>query len=311
MTRDALIAAAAGLLSALLLITVVTGAPGMVMIALFSQAPIFMIGLGMGSKLAIVAAGAGLLVTRVYADAFAAAFYLLIYAGPAVLLTFMALRHHQDEDGTVAWYQADRLLGWLVVMAAIAVTAIWLDASSTEGGLRGVIEGMLNEVIQQMPIDSPLRESMTVWFDVVAPRIPAIMATAWIVMTSANGVLGQWAARRLGRTIRPAPNYAEIEAPAWAFYALAATAAGAVLIGDGPGFLAANLAPIFAAPFFFVGLTVVHAYARRSQAKGIILATFYMLLIMLGFVAMVVVAVLGIVESFANWRQRLHRPSTT
>lgn len=307
MTRDALIAAAAGLLSALLLITVVTGAPGMVMIALFSQAPIFMIGLGMGSKLAIVAAGAGLLVTGVYAGAFAAAFYLLIYAGPAVLLTFMALRHHQDEDGTVAWYQADRLLGWLVVMAAIAVTAIWLDASSTEGGLRGVIEGMLNEVIQQMPIDSPLRER----FDVVAPPIPAIMATAWIVMTSANGVLGQWAARRLGRTIRPAPNYAEIEAPAWAFYALAATAAGAVLIGDGPGFLAANLAPIFAAPFFFVGLTVVHAYARRSQAKGIILATFYMLLIMLGFVAMVVVAVLGIVESFANWRQRLHRPSTT
>jgi hypothetical protein len=310
MTRDALIAAAAGLLSALLLMTVVTGAPGMVLIALFSQAPIFMVGLGLGSKLAIVAAAAGLLVTGIYAGAFAAAFYLLVYAGPAVILTFMALRHRETEDGTVVWYQADRLLGWLVVMAAIAVTAIWMDASSTEGGLRRVIEGLLTEVVQQMP-DSPMRESMTLWFDVVAPRIPAIMATAWIVMTAANGVLGQWAARRLGRTLRPAPQYADIEAPGWAFYALAATAAGAVLIGGGPGFLAANLAPIFAAPFFFVGLTVVHAYARRSQARGIILATFYMLLIMLGFVAMVVVAVLGIAESFANWRQRLHRPGTT
>ncbi|MBT5414388.1 MAG: DUF2232 domain-containing protein [Rhodospirillaceae bacterium] len=310
MTRDAFIAAAAGLLSALLLTTVATGAPGMVLFALFSQVPIFVVGLGLGSKLAVVAAASGLVVTGIYAGAFTGAFYLVVFAGPAVILSAMALRHRQGEDGATIWYPADRLLGWIVVMAAVALAAIWLDASDAEGGLRGIIERLLADVVQQMP-ESPLRESMTTWFDVVAPRLPAIMATAWVVLTAANGALGQWAARRLGRALRPAPDFADIQAPGWAFYALAAAAAIGLLIGNGIGFLGGNLAPLFAIPFFFVGLAVVHAYARRSQARGMVLAVFYMLLIMLGFVAMVIVAVLGIAESFANWRQRLQRPSTT
>lgn len=310
MNRDVLIATAAGLLSAFLLMTVVTGAPGMLLFALFSQAPIFAVGLGLGPKLAVLAAASGLIVTGVYAGALAAAFYLVIYAGPAVILAAQALRRQADEKGALVWYPLDRLLGWLVIMAAVALFAVWLDANDAEGGLRGVIERLLTDVVRQMP-EGPLRESMGAWFDIVAPRLPAIMAIAWIVMTSANGALAQWSARRLGRAIRPAPDYSAVQAPGWVFYAFAAAAAAAVLMGDGPGFLAANLAPIFAAPFFFVGLALVHAYARRTQATGMMLAVFYMLLIMLGFVAMVVVALLGVAESFANWRQRLHRPGTT
>lgn len=126
-------------------------------------------------------------------------------------------------------------------------------------------------------------------------------------MVVVNGALAQGALVRFGHNRRPTPRVSDIELPRWALGPVAAGPALAIL-GDGvPAHFGSNLSPVLCLPFFFVGLAVVHAYARRRPLRWVILVGTYAAIMVFGWPAAALV-VLGFVEQWAGIRRRLGEP---
>jgi hypothetical protein len=68
--------------------------------------------------------------------------------------------------------------------------------------------------------------------------------------------------------------------------------------------MAHNLVLILAAPYFFLGLAVVHSLARLAPSKVFVLTTFYVALgVFFAFAGAAVVG-LGVIEQWAGVRRR-------
>ena len=119
-----------------------------------------------------------------------------------------------------------------------------------------------------------------------------------------RGVLAQGLLVRFARNLRPSPDIASIELPAWMAPVLAVVLAVAFLAPGDFGFIAKNFAPLLLLPFFFAGLAVTHAFLRRTRAAGLLLFLFYLLLVLFTWPAAVVVF-LGLLDQWANLRRRM------
>ncbi|HEY4635442.1 MAG TPA: DUF2232 domain-containing protein, partial [Rhodospirillales bacterium] len=141
----------------------------------------------------------------------------------------------------------------------------------------------------------------------MAPLFPGAVGGSWLIMSVVNAALAQAILVRMKRNLRPTPAYAETTLPQWVSWPLVGAAALA-LIGSGDlQYTGRNLAMVLAVPFFFVGLAVVHTLARRVAYKGLILAAFYLVLVLSGW-AMVAVASFGVVDQWFGLRHRFAGP---
>ena len=68
-----------------------------------------------------------------------------------------------------------------------------------------------------------------------------------------------------------------------------------------------NLAMILAVPFFFLGLAVVHTWARRKAHTTMMLVAFYLILVMSGW-AILFVTGIGIIELWNGLRRYMDGP---
>ena len=85
---------------------------------------------------------------------------------------------------------------------------------------------------------------------------------------------------------------------------LVGTAVVALVSSGDMEYLAHNLVLIFAAPYFFLGLAVVHCLARLAPGKGFVLTAFYVTLgLFLAFAGVAVIG-LGVIEQWAGVRRR-------
>jgi hypothetical protein len=124
-----------------------------------------------------------------------------------------------------------------------------------------------------------------------------------MVMSVVNAVLAQHLVTRMKRNLRPTPAYADLLLPQWMSWPLIGSAALA-LIGSGDlQFTGRNLTLVLAVPFFFVGLAVVHTWARRVAYTGVVVVVFYLILLLSGW-AMLAVAGLGMAEQWIGLRGR-------
>jgi hypothetical protein len=128
----------------------------------------------------------------------------------------------------------------------------------------------------------------------------ALGGMLWIVV---NGTLAQSLLVRFARNMRPTPDYAALELPAWLGPALAADAALAALVPGTVGLVAQNLLFVLALPYFLLGLAVIHTLARRLATRGMVLVLVYGLLIFMGWAALMVAA-LGLLEQWGQLRRR-------
>ncbi|HRK95387.1 MAG TPA: DUF2232 domain-containing protein, partial [Rhodospirillales bacterium] len=94
----------------------------------------------------------------------------------------------------------------------------------------------------------------------------------------------------------------------WLAWPLVGAAAVSLVTGGDVQYLARNVAMILATPYFFLGLTVVHAFARRSAAKPALLSGFYVILVVFTLVVGAIVAGLGMIEQWVGLRERIAAP---
>lgn len=300
MPHPLVIAALAGTISSGLYLSLISGIPGIILLAYFVQLPVVLVGLTLGFTGSLVAALSAGLVSGVIAGMLAAVLYLVVQAGPALIVVRQALLS-RDVDGQIEWYPPGLLLGYLSLGAAMALLIAFIVFASEPEGLAGVVEEFLAIAMAEVGViaaGDPLPPDLKG----LVRLFPGLMASSWLLMTVLNGALAQNVAVRLGRNLRPSPSYTAIELPPWLWIGVAVSALLS-LLGGGLGFLGGALLMTLAVPYFFLGLAVAHHVAGRSSHKRVVLFALYAALIMLGWPALLVV-LLGLVEDWAHVRQR-------
>lgn len=293
----------AGLVSSGLFMSVLTGIPGMVLLAYFVQLPLVVVGLTLGLTGSMVAAAGGLLMNGLLAGIATAAIYALIQVAPALFVVRQALLSRPGQGGQIEWYPAGLLLGQLTAVAAGAIVIAFVAFLSEPGGLAGVIETFVTQALEELgalPEDAALPVELGGWIFL----FPGLMATSWLVMVVVNATLAQAIAVRTGRNRRPSPDIVALELPWWLWPAIGASLLLSLLGGSGLGFLGRSLLMVLVVPYVFLGLAVLHALARRWSHTHLALVAIYGSIVVLGW-PILVVLLLGLVEDWAGLRQRL------
>ncbi len=308
MSKTPVIALVGGVASALLFVALLFfPSPATMLFIYMVPLPLFLIGFSQGLASAAIAAGSATLVAGGFGGLTLALIFGIVIALPVLFIVRQALLSRTGPDGTTEWYPPGLLLGWLTGLAAAALALVVLVQWGGGGDLPDAIRARFQEGLTQFqgdPDTAAVAARLEMWGDVLANFLPAILACVWLVVLSLNAIVAQGALARGAHAKRPSPRLSSIEAPGWVMYALAAALLAWVTGLDGLEFLGQNLAPVLAIPFFFVGLAVVHSFARRFSGRALILAAFYMILILLGFLAMLPVTAIGFAETWTQFRRR-------
>lgn len=312
MAKNLAIAAAGGVASAAFYLATLVDSPAALILAYLALLPLFAVGLGWGLKEAMSGAAVAVAVVAVMASVVVGFVFALAYGVPAVMAVWLVLRSRTEPNGTVVWYPIGPLVSWLAVYACGSFTLLALL-----GGDSGVREAVAQiETIMTSVVPVEQNPQVAVLVKVIAGYFPAIVISSWLVMALVNLVLAQGALERFGHNLRPRPQtstiavsaYHTIDLPAW-YTVVTVGAAAIALIArllelDTAGFIARNTALAMLVPHFLVGLAVVHVWARQWPAKLAILAGFYLLLLVFGWLAILAVAGLGFMEQWLFLRRR-------
>ncbi len=303
--QDALIAVGSGLLSALAALTFLSGSPLALGLVYLAPLPLMMAGLSRGSRVTSIGVLAGVVATGAIGGISTASLFGLAQGLPAWAAVRLALTPLKSSPaGTINWPPAGNVLSGLTMLGAVflAFTAI-----AVEDGLSVVVAAQLSEAVGVFApnLAEAERQAMTY---ALLPLFPGSVAASWVMMAVINASLAQRALVRIDQALRPSPVFSDLALPQWMAWPLVG-AAGLALAGGAMGageveYLGRNLAIVLAAPYFFVGLAVVHTLARQVGHGGALLIAFY-LVILVSLWAALVVAGVGIVEHWFGLRSRM------
>ncbi|MBL8832485.1 MAG: DUF2232 domain-containing protein [Rhodospirillales bacterium] len=305
-TTFAMIAVAAGSASALVYASLLTASPAAFLLAYLAQLPLFAVGLWMGTGAVALASMAGIVVTFVAGGFVFALIYAVVNAAPVLVLVRQSLLWRPAAGGgpgDVEWYPPGGLVTALLGLTAALFAGVAISFAGQPGGLEGTIETFIVETFRRLRGPAGLQIANLEEFAAQIARLFAgIVAVSWMIMTLVNGILGQALVRRAGVNRRPSPQMADIELPGWLMGLTAIFAAGSFLDGFG-GFASRNMMAILVAIYALAGLGIVHALVRNLNWRGMALGAVYGSVIVFGW-PIVVLAVLGLIEPYANLKAR-------
>ncbi|MBL8807696.1 MAG: DUF2232 domain-containing protein [Rhodospirillales bacterium] len=298
----AIIAVAAGAASALVYATLLTGSPAAFLLAYLAQLPLFAAGLWLGTGAMALASLTGVVVTFLTGGFVFATIYTVANAAPALVVVRQALLW-RPKNGGVEWYPPGPLLLALFALASAVFAAVAIAFAGHAGGLEGALETFIVETFRKLRgPGAPGLADLDVYASQIARLFAGVVAVSWLLMTFVNGILAQAIVRKAGVNRRPSPQMAEIDLPRWLTWLSAIFAVGILLDGFG-GFVSRNMMVILVAVYAIAGLGVVHSLVRGLQWRGMALGAVYGALVVFGW-PVVVLAVLGLVEPFANIKAR-------
>ncbi len=305
MNRFWLLAGGAGLLSAAVflagMLAIFKGVYAGLLLVYASPAPLFAAALGLGGNAGFIAAAGGILPVLLAGGVQTGLNFAVLAAAPAAILGRQAMLSRTTPDGVVEWYPPGALAGWLCGIGALTLTLFALLMAAQPGGLSGTVDEMLTNLADWMQVAGDDRD---MFVRLLHPILPGAAVGFLMLVQVVNGALAQGLLSAANRALRPTPDIGALELPGWVATAGAAAALAAVILGGEIGYFARNLVIIAAIPFFLQGLSVVHVLARRTGGGGMLLAIFYVTLIVLGWVAVILV-LLGLVEQIVGLRRRM------
>lgn len=302
MIRDSLLAVAAGLLSAVLLLSSPFGLLGALMFQ-FTPLPLFAAGLGLGLAGAGFATLTAASAVAAVGGADASLLYILAVAVPVLLFVRFALLHRTTNDGDLEWYPPGLLLTWLTLYGCGGFLAIAVIAGAGADGLQGMISRHVDEFRGMVAQSDEANARVEQIFDSIKLIFPFVVTSWWLVVFSVNSVLAQKFLAPRGWSRRPSPDLRTVALPEW-LNGVVVAAAVVALVGSGwLGFVAVNIVLILCVPYFLVGLAVLHSVSAAWTGRTAILCAAYLFLLLFGWTALVVVG-LGFVEYWAGLREK-------
>lgn len=312
---------AAGLIAAVALVSASTG-PLLVRALLFilTPLPLLLAGLGWGWATALAGAIAGTIALAVAATPATGMVFALSHAGPVVVLSYLALLNRPaqhdgpdvDPETGTEWYPLGRIVVWTAAMSGALALAAMLMLAPDMDALRTLVRKLIDEVVKtQIETISPgktLSETdLTQLTEAGVYLLPAMTALWWMMTLLIN----LWLAARItlasGHLARPWPDIAAMRFPRGTPLVLAASTAATFL----PGYAALGASAIsgaFYIAYVMMGLAVIHYVTRGQSWRPIALWGLYAALFIINAGVSVVVAILGLADSFISIRKHNTQP---
>jgi predicted membrane protein DUF2232 len=314
MPTPLLIGAGAGLISAALFASAATATALAGVLFYLAPLPICLAGLGWGGLAALLSALTGTVIIAAVLGPATAAVFAVSIAAPTALLTHLALlsRPVMAPQGqpvaALEWYPAGRLVGWAALMAGLLAGLLVLFLGYDQDSYRDSIREILNHsALKELDRDGTLFTEDTIdnLSTALARTLPAAFAVVWLTITLFNLWMAGLIVDASGRALRPWPDLHALELPN-AFLLLFAGALAASFLPGLPGLLATGLAGALLFAYVLQGLAVIHVYSQGVPVRGLLLASVYLGILLLGWVA-IIVAILGLAEPLLGLRQRANR----
>jgi hypothetical protein len=317
MTRNTMIAVAAGVLGGMLLVAAWHGSFFGVLLGLvFSPLPLAMTAFGLGLAFLPIAVVAGVVtVTVVTGSVVLGAFYLVFDAAPLLILARIGVA----ADRAVAAGIPDPVLGGRTIAIPVVVLVIVAAALAATGlamfpaGPDGIEAGMVARVGQLVKESGRLNElpetARAAFVSTLVRVMPGAAAWNWCFRALASAAVGQALLARDGFNRWPTPAYRTLAVPGWyvgVFWL--AVVAGWLAPGD-IGFVVANVAIVMSLPLILQGLAVVHCAAARFGYGRFALVGFYVVTLAIAGPALVLIVALGVMEHFSQLRRRMAVPN--
>ncbi|MGE4280621.1 MAG: DUF2232 domain-containing protein [Magnetospirillum sp.] len=303
MIRQLGLGLAAGLLSALLFLSVVKGIAFGFVLSYVAPLPVMMAGLGVGIGASVTAGLVGMVVVTLGFGEISALSYLVAAALPSWVVCNRAMMWRQPQDGPTEWYPPGLVLAWLTAtILGLIMIGAFLVTGHPEG-IKGQVAETIGRALDLLSTELPQEQRPQVagWW---ATFFPAMVSASWLVMIVANATWAQALLVRLGRNRRPSPAYRQLRLPDWLALVLAVAAVASRLSDGDVGYVGGNVALVALIPFMFLGLAGIHQWvAGKPQARMILAATYGLLALVFVWAALAV-AVLGMVRF---WTMRFRR----
>lgn len=274
--------------------------PGILLLSYFAPLPLFLVGLGVGLRpLYGATLVASLLVLVIEGPALSAEFLISAGIGP-VFLSYRALLHRSNAKGETSWYPGFLLLRDLTIvsglMMLVGVVAYYIFTQTTD--IHTLAKQLLETFDPQNHIKNGEQLLLTLF-----PLLPGFFAFSWAVMTLVNGTLAQGLLVKFGYNLRPSPSLSQLKAPNSFLIALCTS-----LIFSFIGFGALqsfgrNACFVLILPYFLIGLGVVHHWINKFAYATLILAIFYLSLLLLFWPAICVILV-GILKPWIESKKK-------
>ncbi len=317
MPKETLIAIGAGVLSATLATAFLSGAPGAMVFVYLASLPLFMAGLALGPKAGMVSSAVGFMAAGLVGGGLSAGVFGLTQALPAWMIVRQMLLQRpagagagpgpgsgpeSGQGAAIEWYPLGDMLCWLTMLAA-GLLVFMAVAAAGENGLSAMVALNLDQILQSLaPEMDPGRLEATV--GIMAPLFPGAAGVSWLLMIIVNVSLAQGLLVKFGHNLRPSPAYGKLQLPQWMSWPLVGSAVLALLGTGEMEYTGRNLAMILAVPYFFLGLTVFHAWAHRISFTGTVLVFFYLMLVIWGWSALMVAGI-GVIEQWTGLSRRM------
>jgi hypothetical protein len=320
MAREYLVALGAGVASALFnLSPLLSAAPGSLILTALGPLPPLAVGFAVGLYPGALATGIAAVIIALATSVTVGGWFVLTNVVPTVVVVYFALQSQPGAAGTRAWYPSGYVLAWLTVLGMAYIVGVAVYFSGSESGYAGVGYELLREVLTRLTVmpgvgEAPSEASAQIESVArrIAPYLPGIWVGCWEILFIANAVLAQGLVVRFGRNLRPPSTLAAMALPRW-IGGVGAAALVASFVPGTFGTVAQNVLLALCIPFFFLGLAVIHAFARRWRGpgghpflRGVFFVVLYFIIVTMVWPAFVIVGI-GIVDMLANIRQRLGR----
>lgn len=338
-----LIGVGAGVVGALFFLTAGAGSPLLGIPIYFAALPIFLAGLGWGTRAAFIATMTGFVVLSSTAS-FTAAVVFLVASGLApTWLVRLALFHHIEtsthltpaeaarlarkgggstpvaEDvevnsvettADVEWYPPGALTVWTAFIGAsvLVVAALSTMLMGVAGGLEGALRVLLTEeLLEGRAIESVLLDlGLSADPERILSLIVIALPAVVVLFWSLITLGNMWLAQFiLTRTNNNLRPMPKLTEIELPGFLLALFG-GAVLLSLIPGPAAQLGGAVMIAllvPYFLLGLAVIHAISRAWMARIAILGVFYILLVFTGWLV-IPISLIGLLEPWASLRAR-------
>lgn len=309
-----LIGAGSGLIAAALFASAATATALAGVLFYLAPLPVCLAGLGWGGRAALLSALTGTMVIAAVLGVATAAVFAISIAAPSALLTHLALLSRPavtpqgQQVAALEWYPPGRIVGWAALLAGLLAGLLVLFLGYDQETYRESIREILSHsALKELDPDGTLFTEDTIanLSTVLARALPAAFAVVWLTITLFNLWMAGLIVNASGHALRPWPDLDALELPN-AFLLVFAGALAASFLPGLPGLLATGLAGALLFAYVLQGLAVIHVYSQGVPARGLLLATVYLGILLLGWVA-VIVAILGLAEPLLGLRQRANR----
>ncbi len=319
MNSPILIGLATGTVAAILFASITAQTTLAFILFYLTPLPLFLAGLGWGVTAALIAAliGGGL-VGAVLGNTPALVFTLFVGLPPIVLcrlamqsrLAPMQPAGEGAAQPSIEWYPPGRLIGWAALlggaMTAVAILALGPGEDAYKATIRGFFEQQqFRDLIARQTQLSP--EQLDRLIDLFASfLLPAFAAILWLAITLFN----IWAAGKIvlfsGRLQRPWPTFSDMTYPNFVIFGMPAAIALSFAPGMA-GILATCFVGAFSVAYLLLGLIVIRVLTNGLSAQPLLMAAVYIAILLLGWAALIVIAI-GIAEPLFNLRRNWGTP---